>query len=68
MPARIQFESTPTVKPALKRLLEEAKNKNVSEEVLREQRISFAFGNAPMSDRITKESVRDSSKYIRLKK
>jgi len=40
----------------------------VSEAELREQRISFAFGNAPQSleNRITKDSVRLASEHIRL--
>ena len=68
MPARRQFQSFLTVKPELKRLLEEARAKTVSEAELHEQRISFAFGNAPQSDLITKDSVRFASEHIRLKK
>ena len=45
-----------TVDPELEELLREARTKVVSEEEFREQRISFAYGNA-MSDSITKESV-----------
>jgi hypothetical protein len=67
MPARKQFQSALTVKPELKRLLAAAKTTEVSEAVLQEQRVSFAFGNAPASDLITKDSVRESSKHIRLK-
>jgi hypothetical protein len=67
MAARKQFQSTLTVKPELGRLLAEAKLKEVSEEDLHEQRISFAFGNAPESNLITKDSVRLASKHIRLK-
>lgn len=66
MPARKQFQSSLTTNPELERLLEAARGKEVSEEELREQRISFAFGNAPVSDLITKESVRRASKHIRL--
>lgn len=66
MPARSQFQSSPTVKPELKRLLKEAEAKEVSEAELLEQRVSFAFGNAPKSERITKDSVRLASKRIRL--
>jgi hypothetical protein len=68
MPARKQFQSSLTVKPELKRLLEEARNRTVSEDELHEQRISFAFGNAPQSDLITKDSVRLASEHIRLRK
>jgi len=67
MAARKQFQSRLTVTPELKQLLDEARNRDVSEEELHEQRISFAFGNAPQSDLITKDSVRRASKNIRLK-
>ncbi len=70
MPARKQFQSSLTVNPELKRLLDEARKKEVSEDVLREQRISFAFGNAmdsEHSDLITKDFVRLAAKHIRLK-
>jgi len=36
----------------------------VTEAELLEQRISFAYGNAPQSSKITKESVRDATKSI----
>jgi hypothetical protein len=66
MAARKQFSSQLTVPPELGRLLEEARSRHVSEEELHEQRVSFAFGNAPESEHITKDSVRRSSKKIRL--
>jgi hypothetical protein len=66
MAARKQFQSNLTVDPELEQLLREARTKVISEEELREQRISFAYGNA-MSDSITKESVRWSAEHIRLK-
>lgn len=53
--------------PELERLLAEARAKDVSEEDLKEQRVSFAFGNAPESELITKDSVRHTSQRIRLK-
>ena len=62
------FQTNLKVNPELQRLLDEARNKEVSEEVLREQRISFAFGNALESDLITKESVRTTSEHIRLRR
>lgn len=52
--------------PELDRLLEETRTIAVSEADLQEQRISFAYGNAPRSSRITKESVRDASSSIRI--
>lgn len=67
MPARKQFNTRLTVDAALSQLLAEAKTTPISEDDLREQRVSFAFGNAPQSELITKESVRRSSKNIRLK-
>jgi hypothetical protein len=48
-------------------LLRKSKDVPVTEEELHEQRISFAFGNAPANaDHITKESVRQTSKQIKL--
>lgn len=67
MADRKQFENVPTPDRELARLLDAARTKTVTEEELREQRISFAFGNAPFSsERITKESVRLASKNIKL--
>jgi hypothetical protein len=65
---RKQFENVPKPDPELGKLLSEARNRTVTEEDLREQRISFAFGNAPasLSEQITKESVRIASSHIRL--
>jgi len=67
MADRKQFDNVPAPNPELTRLLDEARKKPVTEEELQEQRISFAFGNAPFnSERITKDSVRLSSRSIRL--
>ena len=53
--------------PELAKLLESSRNVKVTEEELHEQRISFAFGNAPASaTKITKDSVRQTSEHIRL--
>jgi len=68
MPARKQFQSALSVSPELKRLLEKARATKVSEKELHEQRVSFAFGNAPQSARITRKSVRYASEHIRLKR
>ncbi len=67
MAARKQFLNLPDPDPELVRLLEEARGRLVSEDDLREQRISFAFGNALGTDEITKDSVRDASEHIRLR-
>jgi hypothetical protein len=68
MSTRKQFQSTLNTSPKLRRLLEEARAKEVSEEELKEQRVSFAFGNAPEDSKfITKDSVRIASQRIRLR-
>ena len=67
MADRKQFLGVEPPNPKLLNILKEAKNKAVTEEELREQRISFAFGNAPANAKlITKHSVRQASKNIRL--
>lgn len=66
MAARKQFQSSLKVSPQLNELLEKSKKTSVTEDELREQRVSFAFGNAPQSDLITKDSVRRASQKIRL--
>jgi hypothetical protein len=67
MADRKQFDNVPAPKPELIRLLNETRTRAVTEQELREQRISFAFGNAPIgSERITKESVRIASESISL--
>lgn len=53
--------------PELQKLLEQSRRTPVTEEELREQRISFAFGNAPANAKsITKDSVRKASLSIKL--
>lgn len=67
MADRKQFENVPAPDPELIHLLEETKEQPVTEEELREQRISFAYGNAPTdATTITKESVRHASENIKL--
>lgn len=68
MADRQQFFKTVRPDPELMKLLDASRNIPISEEELREQRISFAFGNAPQSsgNRITKESIRRASEHIRL--
>lgn len=65
MAERKPFLETTKIKPKLKKLLEESKGKDISEKELQEQRISFAFGNAP-NDLVTKDSVRKASDTIKL--
>jgi hypothetical protein len=68
MADRQQFFRPVPADPELKRILDATRDRETTEEELREQRISFAFGNAPRhsEDRITKESVRLASQNIRL--
>lgn len=68
MADRKQFFGEIKADPDLQRLLEASRDTEVSEEDLREQRISFAFGNAPANAKsITKDSVRQASQHIRLR-
>ena len=67
MADRKQLQNIPEADPELLRLLNDSRSRPVTEEELHEQRISFAFGNAPVdSDLITKESVRHASQHIKL--
>ena len=68
MADRKQFQNVPAADPELLRLLRESRYRAVTEQELQEQRVSFAFGNAPASaaERITKDSVRAASKRIKL--
>ena len=67
MADRKQFLGAIEINPALKKVLAETRNTEVTEKELEEQRISFAFGNAPANAKnITKDSVRQTSKKLRL--
>ncbi len=67
MADRKQFFGNIKANTELKRVLESSRSQQVTEEELQEQRISFAFGNAPASaQNITKDSVRETSKRVRL--
>jgi hypothetical protein len=68
MADRKQFQNVSPPDPELMRLLSESRKKQVTEEELHDQRISFAFGNAPDSKLITKESVRIASENIKLRR
>ena len=69
MADRKQFFGEINTDPALTKALETSRNVQVTEQELREQRISFAFGNAPADAKdITKDSVRQASEHIRLLK
>jgi hypothetical protein len=66
MAARKSFLGPTPSHPQLEKLLEQALKTKITDVQLREQRVSFAYGNAPESSRITKDSVRDASKTIRM--
>lgn len=66
MADRKQFQNVPPPDPELMHLLEESRRNPVTEGEFHEQRISFAYGYAPDSKLITKESVRLASKNIKL--
>jgi len=66
MADRKQFQSNLALTPELAELLQAASRNPVTEEELREQRVSFAFGNAPENALITKDSVRWASENISL--
>lgn len=53
-------------RPELDRLMEASIKAGVSDDVLREQRVSFVYGNAPDGSRITKDSARKAARSIRL--
>ncbi len=67
MADRKQFLVVGSADPELLALLRDARQSEVSEEELHEQRISFAYGNALGAEEITKDTVRESSKHIRLR-
>jgi hypothetical protein len=68
MANRQQFLRNVEPDPELAKILETSKEKIVTEDELHQQRISFAFGNAPRSaeGRITKDSVRIAYENIKL--
>lgn len=68
MVARKPFFGPAPNRPELDRLLEEARGVEITDEQLREQRVSFAYGNAPAGAKITKESIRDASNSLRIKR
>jgi hypothetical protein len=68
MADRKQFFGDIKSDPELARLLEATRDVVVSDDELREQRISFAFGNAPAkATNITKDSVRQASEHMRVR-
>ena len=68
MPARKPFLKASEPDTELLELIKSSKQNEISEDDIREQRVSFAFGNALGSDSITKESVRKASSSLRLQR
>ena len=62
MAARKSFLQVAPVDAEFEQMLEQAAREGVTEEELREQRVSFAYGNAPAGSTNTKDSVREASK------
>jgi hypothetical protein len=52
------------MRPELDLIFAQARENSLSDAELREQRISFAYGNAPEESGITKESVREASRTL----
>lgn len=67
MADRKQFLSHSDDDAELLELLESTSSIDVTDAILHEQRVSFAFGNAMNDDTITKESVKRASESIRLR-
>jgi hypothetical protein len=66
MADRKQFINVSSPDQELMNLLTSHQLAAASDDELREQRISFAYGNALHSEEITKESVRAASEHVRL--
>jgi len=66
MAARKSMLHPAPARPDLERLVDEARRAGITDEQLQEQRVSFAYGNAPAGARLTKESVRAASTRSRL--
>ncbi len=60
-------KQVPAADKELLALIEAAREIEVTEEDLMEQRISFVYGNAMDLDGITKDSVRKAARNMRLK-
>lgn len=56
--------TSPPARPELDRLLERARTTGVTDEQLKQQRISFVYGNAPENSGITKETAKTAADSI----
>ena len=66
MALRKQFLNVPAPDPDLVAMLDRTRDHVLTDNELREQRVSFAFGNALDLDRITRASVQQASQTILL--
>jgi len=66
MADRKPFAHRDAVNEELMKKIAESRRTPPSEEVLREQRISFAYGNDLSPDARSKDSVRESAKHLSL--
>jgi hypothetical protein len=67
MADRKQFLNVAAADAELLQLLEATRDVVVSDQQLREQRISFAFGNSPLSQDIERDTVVRASESMRLR-
>lgn len=67
MPARKSLLTRAPRRELLEKLVSTSVATGVPDEQLQEQRVSFAYGNAPEGSRITKDSARRASQSIKLK-
>ena len=67
MAARKPFLGVIEADPELDELMRSKRGFEVSEQELRQQRISFAYGNAMNAEGVTKESVKAASESLRLR-
>ncbi len=68
MAARKSVLTSPPPRPELERLVSASLEAGVTDDQLQEQRVSFAYGNAPEGSRITKDSARRAATSIRVTK
>lgn len=67
MAARKPFAGTFEADPRVNEQINTSRQNAITDAQIAEQRISFAFGNAPATlDGVTKESVRSSSGSVKL--
>lgn len=66
MAARQSIMKPAPKRPELDRLVAESLRAGVTDDLLQEQRISFAYGNAPRGSTITKDSARKAARGVRV--